>query len=196
MTMPRLSQQMAFLVEADKLKAVSRRTPLVDGSRLENSAEHSWHLVLAAMIMRQYSAQTIDLLRVLEMAAVHDLVEIDAGDTFAYDVAGQVTKTEREAAAAARVFGLLPSDQCEYVAASGRRCSACGCGLCGRNDSDQVRPSTGPQASAFAVCPAAYAACFSLRAAFRVCHDLFSVFGFGFSFLRDSRLVTVVVFAM
>ena len=117
MTIPRLSQQMAFLVEADKLKAVSRRTPLVDGSRLENSAEHSWHLVLAAMIMRQYSAQNIDLLRVLEMVAVHDLVEIDAGDTFAYDVAGQVTKTEREVAAAARVFGLLPSDQCEYVAA-------------------------------------------------------------------------------
>jgi putative hydrolase of HD superfamily len=116
MTMSRLSQQVAFLVEADKLKVVSRRTPLVDGSRLENSAEHSWHLVLAAMIMRQYSAQTIDLLRVLEMVAVHDLVEIDAGDTFAYDAAGQVTKAEREAAAAVCVFGLLPIDQCAYVA--------------------------------------------------------------------------------
>ena len=116
MTISRLAQQMAFLVEADKLKTVSRRTPLVDGSRLENSAEHSWHLVLAAMIMRRYSAQSVDLLRVLEMVAVHDLVEIDAGDTFAYDVAGQVTKAEREVAGAARVFGLLPVDQRDYVA--------------------------------------------------------------------------------
>ena len=111
----RLSQQIAFLVEADKLKTVSRRTPLVDGSRLENSAEHSWHLVLAAMILRQYSKETIDLLRVLELVAVHDLVEIDAGDTFAYDVAGQVSKSEREVAAAGRVFGLLPADQREHV---------------------------------------------------------------------------------
>ena len=112
----RLSQQVAFLVEADKLKAISRRTPLADGSRLENSAEHSWHLVLAAMIMRQYARQSVDLLRVLEMVAVHDLVEIDAGDTFAYDLEGQVTKAEREAAAAARVFGLLPVDQREHIA--------------------------------------------------------------------------------
>jgi putative hydrolase of HD superfamily len=112
----RLAQQIAFLVEADKLKTISRRTPLVDGSRLENSAEHSWHLVLAAMIMRQYSPVTIDLLRVLEMVAVHDLVEIDAGDTFAYDAAGHVTKAEREAAAAIRVFGLLPADQRAHIA--------------------------------------------------------------------------------
>jgi putative hydrolase of HD superfamily len=111
----RLAQQIAFLVEADKLKAIARRTPLVDGSRLENSAEHSWHLVLAAMIMRQYADGHVDLLRVLEMVAVHDLVEIDAGDTFAYDVAGQVTKAEREVAAAGRIFGLLPADQREYV---------------------------------------------------------------------------------
>lgn len=111
----RLSQQIAFLIEADKLKAISRRTPLVDGSRLENSAEHSWHLVLAAMILREYSTENIDLLRVLEMVAAHDLVEIDAGDTFAYDVAGQVTKTERELAAANRVFGLLPADQRAHV---------------------------------------------------------------------------------
>jgi putative hydrolase of HD superfamily len=113
----RLSRQVAFLVEADKLKAVSRRTPLVDGSRLENSAEHSWHLVLTAMIMRQYSPAPIDLLHVLEMVAVHDLVEIDAGDTFAYDAAGHVTKAAREEAAAARLFGLLPVDQREHVTA-------------------------------------------------------------------------------
>jgi len=113
----RLSRQVAFLVEADKLKGISRRTPLVDGSRLENSAEHSWHLVLAAMIMQQYSPEPVDLLRVLEMVAVHDLVEIDAGDTFAYDAAGHVTKAEREEAAATRVFGLLPSDQRDHVRA-------------------------------------------------------------------------------
>jgi putative hydrolase of HD superfamily len=111
----RLAQQIAFLVEADKLKTIARRTRLVDGSRFENSAEHSWHLVLAAMIMRQHSAGHVDLLRVLEMVAVHDLVEIDAGDTFAYDLAGQVTRAEREIAAAGRIFGLLPADQREYV---------------------------------------------------------------------------------
>jgi putative hydrolase of HD superfamily len=113
----RLSQQVAFLVEADKLKAISRRTPLVDGSRLENSAEHSWHLVLTAIIMQQYSPDAINLLRVLEMVAVHDLVEIDAGDTFAYDAAGHATKAAREEAAAARLFGLLPADQREHVTA-------------------------------------------------------------------------------
>lgn len=113
----RLAQQIAFLVEADKLKTISRRTPLVDASRSENSAEHSWHLVLAAMIMRERAAVDLDLLRVLEMVAVHDLVEIDAGDTFAYDTAGQATKVGRELAAADRVFGLLPADQCAYVRA-------------------------------------------------------------------------------
>jgi putative hydrolase of HD superfamily len=112
----RLAQQIAFLVEADKLKSVSRRTPLVDGSRLENSAEHSWHLVLSAMILRQYAPAPIDLLRVMELVAVHDLVEIDAGDTFAYDAEGHVTKAERETAAAVRVFGLLPADQRARVA--------------------------------------------------------------------------------
>src|SRR5437868_15327043 len=89
---PRLSQQVAFLVEADKLKTVSRRTPLVDGSRLENSAEHSWHLVLAAMIMRQYSPVAVDLLRALEMVGGHDLVELDAGATSAYEDGGCVPK--------------------------------------------------------------------------------------------------------
>lgn len=113
----RLAQQIAFLVEADKLKNVARRTPLIDASRSENSAEHSWHLVLAAMIMRERSEIALDLLRVLEMVAVHDLVEIDAGDTFAYDTAGQATKMEREIAAADRLFGLLPADQRAHVRA-------------------------------------------------------------------------------
>jgi len=115
MTDGRLTQQIAFLVEADRLKSVNRRTPLVDGSRRENSAEHSWHLALAAMILGEYAADRVDLLRVLELVTVHDLVEIDAGDAFAYDSAAQSAKTARELAAADRLFGLLPADQTAYV---------------------------------------------------------------------------------
>jgi len=107
----RLSRQIAFLIEADKLKGIIRRTPLVDSSRQENSAEHSWHLALAALLLREHVPFEFDLLRALEMLTVHDLVEIDAGDTFAYDAAGQVTKAERERVAAERIFGLLPPDQ-------------------------------------------------------------------------------------
>ena len=107
----RLARQVEFLVEADKLKSVSRRTPLVDGSRRENSAEHSWHLVLVVMVMREYGAEGVDWMRVIEMVAVHDLVEIDAGDVSAYDEPAFAAKEVREKAAAARVFGLLPPDQ-------------------------------------------------------------------------------------
>jgi putative hydrolase of HD superfamily len=111
----RLVQQIAFLVEADKLKTVLRRTLLVDLSRLENSAEHSWHLVLVIMVLREYGPPGIDWMRVMEMVAVHDLVEIDAGDVSAYDVDAFVAKAEREQAAADRIFGLLPADQRDYV---------------------------------------------------------------------------------
>ena len=111
----RLTSQIAFLVEADKLKQILRRTPLVDASRQENSAEHSWHMILAAMIAREYLPASVDQARVFEMMAVHDLVEIDAGDTFAYDVAAQETKEARERAAADRIFGLLPSDQGSHL---------------------------------------------------------------------------------
>lgn len=107
----RLAQQIAFLVEADKLKSVIRRTPLVDVSRLENSAEHSWHLVLVMMVMREYGPADIDWMRVMEMVTVHDLVEIDAGDVSAYDVDAFAAKAVREQAAADRIFGLLPADQ-------------------------------------------------------------------------------------
>jgi putative hydrolase of HD superfamily len=106
----RLTRQVAFLLEADRLKTVLRRTPLTDASRLENSAEHSWHLMLAALVLHE-SVGDVDLARVLGMLAVHDLVEIDAGDTFAYDAAGIASKAEREGAAAERIFGLLPDDQ-------------------------------------------------------------------------------------
>jgi putative hydrolase of HD superfamily len=116
-TSDRLASQIAFLLEADKLKAVERRTPLTDGSRAENSAEHSWHLGLAALTLSEY-AGSVNVPRVLELVAVHDLVEIDAGDTFAYDAAGNVTKAERERAAAKRIFGLLPSDQAAHLHAA------------------------------------------------------------------------------
>jgi 5'-deoxynucleotidase YfbR-like HD superfamily hydrolase len=109
----RLTRQIAFLLEADRLKAVLRRTPLVSAGRLENSAEHSWHLLLAALVMREHAARDIDLWHVCELLIVHDLVEIDAGDTFAYDVEGQKTKVAREQAAADRLFGLLPPDQAD-----------------------------------------------------------------------------------
>jgi putative hydrolase of HD superfamily len=111
MATDRLARQVAFLVEADKLKTVLRRTPLVDLSRLENSAEHSWHLALTALALLEYAPAGVDLQRVLELIAVHDLVEIDAGDTFAYDTAAHDTKIDRERAAAERIFGLLPPDQ-------------------------------------------------------------------------------------
>jgi putative hydrolase of HD superfamily len=106
----RLEQFVDFLIEADKLKKILRRTLLADASRQENSAEHSWHLALSAMALEEYAAEPVDLRRVLEMVVVHDLVEIDAGDTFAYDVAGNATRRARESAAADRLFGLLPPD--------------------------------------------------------------------------------------
>lgn len=106
----RLEQFLAFLIEADKLKKILRRTLLADASRQENTAEHSWHLALSAMVLEEYAAEPVDLRRVVEMVVVHDLVEIDAGDTFAYDAAGNATRRERECTAADRLFGLLPSD--------------------------------------------------------------------------------------
>ena len=107
----RLERQIAFLIEADRLKSVLRRTPLVDSSRRENSAEHSWHLALVTMVLREYGPEHVDWMRVLEMVAVHDLVEIDAGDVSAYDADRLASQPAREQAAAARIFGLLPSDQ-------------------------------------------------------------------------------------
>lgn len=97
-------------MELDKLKTVLRRTMLTDLSRRENSAEHSWHLTLMAVLLHEHACDGVDLLRVMKMLIVHDVVEIDAGDTFAYDAAGYADKEEREHAAADRLFGLLPDD--------------------------------------------------------------------------------------
>jgi putative hydrolase of HD superfamily len=107
----RLAGQLTFLVEAHRLSGVERRTRVAGGERLENSAEHTWHLTLLCLVLGEYAPPGVDLARVLPMLVVHDLVEIDAGDTYIYDVAGQAGKLERERVAARRIFGLLPADQ-------------------------------------------------------------------------------------
>jgi putative hydrolases of HD superfamily len=101
---------LAFFMEADRLKSVERRNHLADGSRRENTAEHSWHLGIAALVLAPFAAEPVDVGTAVAMALVHDIVEIDAGDTFAYDEAeGAATKQAREEAAADRLFGLLPA---------------------------------------------------------------------------------------
>ncbi|WP_026123791.1 HD domain-containing protein [Nocardiopsis chromatogenes] len=107
----RLTSQLRFFLETDKLKRILRRNMLVDGARRENAAEHSWHLALAARVFAEYAPEGADVDRVVEMLVLHDIVEIDAGDTFLYDREGQSTQAERERAAADRIFALLPEDQ-------------------------------------------------------------------------------------
>jgi putative hydrolases of HD superfamily len=107
----RLSRQIGFLVETEKLKAVLRRTSPIGAARRENTGEHSWTLALMAIVLAEHANQQFDLLRVLRMLLVHDIVEIDAGDTFCYDTAANATKADREARAAERIFGLLPEPQ-------------------------------------------------------------------------------------
>ncbi|MCB0047524.1 MAG: HD domain-containing protein [Caldilineaceae bacterium] len=107
----RLQQQLHFILEIDRLKAVLRQTRLMGVARRENSAEHSWHLVMLILVLAEYANEPTDILHTIKLAALHDIVEIDAGDTFAYDAAGAVDKNEREERAATRIFGLLPEDQ-------------------------------------------------------------------------------------
>lgn len=109
----RLESQLAFLMEADRLKQIERQTTIVGNHRRENTAEHSWHLALFALVLAEWSDEPVDLVRVLALCLVHDLVEIDAGDTFAYDEHAMTHKADREALAAQRLFGLLPGDQAE-----------------------------------------------------------------------------------
>ncbi|ARU63892.1 phosphohydrolase [Tumebacillus avium] len=113
--MDRVRKQMDFLVEIDKLKSIYRRAVLMNRSRNENDAEHSWHLAVMAMVLLEHANESVDVLRVLKMLLVHDIVEIDAGDVSAYDLAGQAGKQERELAAAKRIFGLLPEEQREEL---------------------------------------------------------------------------------
>ena len=109
--MNQLTQQLEFVREIDKLKGVLRRSFLLDGSRAENSAEHSWHLALMALTLAEHANEAIDVGHVVKMVLIHDIVEIDAGDTFLYDQTGNASKAEREQQAAARIFGLLPAAQ-------------------------------------------------------------------------------------
>jgi putative hydrolase of HD superfamily len=112
MTSPRLEQQIRFLLEADKLKEIFRQTLLSQSGRRENDAEHSWHLCLLVVVLAEHAnVPDLRLERVLRMLIIHDLVEIDAGDTYAYDEARMVDQHAREMLAADRIFGLLPADQ-------------------------------------------------------------------------------------
>lgn len=107
----RLARQVHFIVEIDKLKTILRQTPLTDLSRRENDAEHSWHLATMAVLLHEYADADVDLTRVIKMLLIHDVVEIDAGDTFLYDDTPKHVQEEKERAAAVRLFGLLPEDQ-------------------------------------------------------------------------------------
>lgn len=107
----RFKKQIDFILETDKLKKIFRKTYLADGSRFENDAEHSWHLALMTILLSEYSNRSIDVLKVVKMVIIHDIIEIDAGDTYCYDDAANEVKAAKEIDAAKRIFGLLPSDQ-------------------------------------------------------------------------------------
>ncbi len=107
----RLKKQMEFILEADKLKKIGRQTYLSDASRKENDAEHSWHLALMTLLLAEHANSEIDVVKVLTMVLIHDIVEIDAGDTYAYDETAKLSQRDREEKAADRLFGLLPEDQ-------------------------------------------------------------------------------------
>ena len=110
----RLQSQISFIIEVDKIKQIIRKTRLFDGSRYENDAEHSWHIALMAVVLREHASQPVDLERVLTMLLVHDLVEIDAGDVFLY-APERADAHAKEVIAAKRIFGLLPSEEGERL---------------------------------------------------------------------------------
>ena len=111
----RLKTQIAFIVEIDRLKQVYRQSFLMDSTRRENDVEHSWHIAMMAMLLREHAAVGIDLLRAIEMLLIHDIVEIEAGDTFVYDAEANKGKLEREKKAADRLFNILPADQAAEI---------------------------------------------------------------------------------
>ena len=107
----RFEKQLAFILEADKEKNILRQTHLSGHGRQENDAEHAWHMAMMIYLLKEYSNEEIDLAKTMMMALIHDIVEIDAGDTYAYDAAAMETQAEREKLAAERIFGMLPDDQ-------------------------------------------------------------------------------------
>ncbi len=113
-----LLKQVSFIKEIDKLKYIQRKTKLFNSHRQENDAEHSWHLAMMTIVLAQHADKPIDVLKVLKMVLIHDIVEIDAGDTFIYDTAKNHTNTDEELLAAQRIFGLLPKEQAEEFIAT------------------------------------------------------------------------------
>lgn len=111
----RLDRQFDFFREIDKEKQIGRQTYLADGTRKENDAEHAWHMAIMTLLLSEYANEKIDVLKTISMLLIHDLVEIDAGDTYAYDDAGKKTQALREAKAAERIYGLLPEDQAKRM---------------------------------------------------------------------------------
>ncbi len=109
----RLKKQIDFMLELDKMKNLYRQTYVLHENRKENDAEHSWHIAVMAFLLAEHSNQPIDVTHVVKMLLLHDIVEIDAGDTYCYDTEGYKTKADREEKAARRIFGLLPEDQCD-----------------------------------------------------------------------------------
>jgi putative hydrolase of HD superfamily len=107
----RFERQIQFILEIDKLKTVLRRTYLIHEDRSENTAEHSWHLAIMAILLAEHANEPVDVSRVVKMVLIHDIVEIDAGDTYFYDTEAALDKSQREHAAADRLFGILPPDQ-------------------------------------------------------------------------------------
>jgi putative hydrolase of HD superfamily len=112
-----MTQVIQFLMEIDKLKSVQRRTKVLGTQRQENSAEHSWHFAVGAMSLAPYAGEDVDIQRVIQMALLHDIVEIDAGDVLVYDLAARAAIHDQEVAAARRLFGMLPDAQREYFTA-------------------------------------------------------------------------------
>ena len=115
--MTRLEQQIAFLLEIDKVKKIFRQTHLSNHGRRENDAEHSWHMAIMAYLLKEYANEDVDIAKVMLMCLIHDIVEIDAGDTYAYDEVNLQTQKEREDAAKERIFSILPTEQKEELIA-------------------------------------------------------------------------------
>lgn len=111
----RFEKQLAFIREIDKEKMIGRQSYLTDGKTLENDAEHAWHMAIMTVLLKEYANEEIDVLKTVTMLLIHDLVEVYAGDTYAYDEEGKKTQAEREAKAADRIYSILPEDQGEYL---------------------------------------------------------------------------------
>jgi putative hydrolase of HD superfamily len=125
MNTDRLDKQFDFFREIDKEKFIGRQTYLTDGVRKENDAEHAWHMALMTILLSEYANEEIDVLKTVTMLLLHDIVEIDAGDTYAYDEGAKATQRQREEAAANRIFGILPEDQGNKLRAMWEEFEAC-----------------------------------------------------------------------